>query len=202
MTDIVSAVADAWQATSALEVVSVAAGLAYVLLAARENIWCWPAALIGTATAVILFHDVNLLMESALNVYYLLMALYGWWHWQHGGSTRSELSISSWGTRRHLLALCAVTVFTLVSGAVLSNNTQAALPYLDSFTTWSAVLTTWMVARKVLENWLYWIVIDTVSIWLYLQRGLHLYALLFLAYTVIAVFGYFHWRRRYAIAAA
>lgn len=200
MTDILLAVSEAWQATSKLEFISVLAGLAYIILAARENIWCWPAALIGTATAIFVFWDVNLLMESALNVYYLIMAIYGWWNWQYGGRDDAKLQISSWDKKHHLLATTGIMLMTLLSGAMLSASTEAALPYADSFTTWSAVLTTWMVARKILENWLYWIVIDTVSIWLYLERGLFLYALLFLAYTIIAVFGYMNWRQHHANA--
>ncbi|NND00311.1 MAG: nicotinamide mononucleotide transporter [Gammaproteobacteria bacterium] len=197
MTEFVQAANQAWQATSQLEMVSVAFGLAYLLLAARENIWCWPAALVGTGTAILLFWDASLLMESALNVYYVLMAIYGWWQWQYGSATNSTLAISSWGSRQHLVAMSLIAVLTLVSGYLLSRNSSAALPYVDSFTTWSAVITTWMVTRKILENWLYWVVIDAVSVWLYLERGLALYALLFTAYTVIAVVGYLHWRRHF-----
>ena len=198
MNDLAQAITEAWQATGQLEIVSVIFGLAYVVLAARENIWCWPAALVGTGTAIFLFWDASLLMESALNVYYLLMAVYGWWHWQYGGEANTTLAISSWRLNQHLLAISLIVVFTLGSGFLLSNNTSAALPYVDSFTTWSAVLTTWMVTRKILENWLYWVVIDAVSVWLYLERGLALYAVLFVAYTVIAVFGYLQWRNHHA----
>lgn len=200
MTEFLATLIAAWQATSGLEIISVAFGLAYVILAARENIWCWPAALIGTATAIMLFWDASLLMESALNVYYLLMAVYGWWQWQYGSRSHDKLSISRWSVRHHLGALIVIAVLTLVSGALLSSNTSAALPYADSFTTWSAMLTTWMVARKILENWLYWIVIDAVSIWLYAERGLYLYAILFFTYTIIALFGFLHWRKLYSNA--
>ena len=80
---------------------------------------------------------------------------------------------------------------------LLTRFTDAALPLLDSFTTWGSILTTWMVTRKILENWLYWLVIDSVSIYLYLDRGLHLTAMLFVAYLVIVVFGYRKWLRHY-----
>ena len=194
----IEALLNAWAATSNLEIVSVVFGLLYVVLAARENPWCWPAAFIGTGTAILLFWDASLLMESALNVYYLLMAVYGWWRWQHGGTQQSELRIQRFGIKQH--AICAVIVMTLTvaSGSLLASNTSAALPYLDSFTTWAAVITTWMIANKILENWLYWIVIDSLSVFLYLERGLVLYAMLFVAYTFIAVFGYFKWRASYA----
>lgn len=191
------ALLQAWQATPQLEIVSVVFGLVYIILAARENSWCWPAAFIGTGTAIFLFWNVSLLMESALNVYYLAMAVFGWWQWQYGSRTHSTLAISSWSKGKHLITLLAIAILTLVSGVLLSKNTQAALPFVDSFTTWSAVITTWMVTRKILQNWLYWIVIDVVSVWLYLQKGLYLYAALFVLYTIIAVFGYLHWQRNY-----
>ncbi len=197
MSELVSAVATAWQATSALEVISVAFGLIYIILAAREKIWCWPAAFIGTGTAVYLFWDASLLMESALNIFYLAMAIIGWWQWQYGSEQKTALAISSWSGVKHLTAIGVIALLTLTSGYLLSYNTSAALPYVDSFTTWAAVVTTIMVARKVLENWLYWIVIDAVSVWLYSERGLYLYALLFAAYTVIAVVGYVQWRKKF-----
>ena len=83
---------------------------------------------------------------------------------------------------------------------MLASSTSASWPFVDSFTTWGSVLTTFMVARKILENWIYWIVIDAVSIFLYLDRGLYLYAGLFVIYVIIAIFGYFGWRRSMAQA--
>jgi nicotinamide mononucleotide transporter len=179
-----------------MEVVAVALGIAYLWLAMRESLWCWPAALISTALFLFIFWRVGLLMESALQLYYLAMAVYGWWHWRAGGGN-NRLAISRWRPGRHLLAVAAVLTLAAASGLMLSNWTDAALPFLDSFTTWGSVLTTWMVARKILENWLYWLVIDSVSIYLYLDRGLLLTAGLFGVYLVIAVFGYRQWLQSY-----
>lgn len=181
------------QATSALEFVSVAFGLAYVVLAARENVWCWPAAVINTGTAIALFWDATLLMESGLNVFYLLIAFYGWWQWQYGGDDESPLKIRRWPLRNHLMTLVVALGLTSVSGHWLAGNSSASFPYLDSFTTWAAVLCTWMVTRKVLENWLYWIVINSISIYLFYSKGLALYSLLMALYLVIAVYGYRQW---------
>ena len=134
-------------------------------------------------------------MESALNVFYLVMAAYGLWAWHRGGEGGESLSVSSWQAGHHVLALSTVFVLTLVSGTLLHGNTAASFPYLDSFTTWAAVITTWMVTRKILENWLYWLVINTVSVGLFFQKALYLYALLFVLYLVISVYGYLNWRR-------
>jgi len=175
--------------------------IAYLLLALRENSLCWYCALASTAIFTGLFWDVSLLMESALNLYYMAMAVYGWRQWRgsRGAVTNlgnSAIEISTWRLRNHLLAWGVIASLTAVSGNLLAQNTTAALPYLDSFTTWGSVLTTWMVTQKILENWLYWIVIDTVSIVLYVDRGLYMTSLLFVAYVIIVVFGFFAWRKR------
>lgn len=189
-------------AMSPWEAAAVLLGIAYLLLAMRESLWCWYAAFASTSIFLVLFWNVSLLMESALQVYYLAMAVYGWWHWRSAPGGRGELPITRWRAAQHLRAIAAVLLISLVSGALLHRYSEAALPFLDSFTTWGSVLTTWMVARKVLENWLYWLVIDSVSIYLYLDRGLHLTALLFAAYLIIAIFGYRKWLLHYRATCA
>ncbi len=189
-------------ATSAWELVAVVLAIAYLLLALRENTLCWYCALASTAIYTVLFWDVSLLMESGLNVYYMVMAVYGWYQWRRVGScvssdsqARNNIKIHSWPWRYHCLAWGLIVLCSVISGALLANNTSAVLPYLDSLTTWGSIVTTWMVARKVLENWLYWILIDGLSIILYIDRGLYLTSLLFVAYVIIVVFGYFSWRK-------
>ena len=134
-------------------------------------------------------------MESALNVYYIAMALYGWHRWSKGGEKGARTQIVSWGPARHVSVVGGVLLLSALSGFLLSRYSEASWPYVDSFTTWGAVITTWMVAGKVLENWLYWFVIDAVSIPIYLERGLYLTAGLFALYLVIVVVGYLNWRR-------
>ena len=185
------------QSMSPWEAVAVVFAIAYLLLAVKENILCWLFALLSTAIYTILFWDVSLLMESALNVYYMAMAVYGWQQWTRGGSNgggKHALAIRPMSGKQHVVVIAAIAILSLVSGYLLGEHSSAVWPYVDSFTTWASVITTYLVARKYLENWLYWIVIDTVSIPLYLDRGLNLTALLFVAYVVIAVIGYFKWR--------
>ena len=186
------------QAMSIWEVVAVILGVAYLVLAMRQNIFCWYAAFGSTAIFSWLFWDVSLVMESGLNVYYLIMAIYGWWVWRGNAQTSSKtVEIKTWSLSRHALIIVGVILISLVTGYGLEKNTSAALPYLDSFTTWGAVITTYMVAQKVLENWLYWLVIDTVAIYLYIDRELYLTALLMAVYVVLAVLGWFMWLKEY-----
>ena len=186
------------QSMSPWEAVAVVFAIAYLLLAVRENILCWLFAFMSTAIYTVLFWDVNLLMESALNVYYMAMAVYGWYQWTRGGHNGNNephaLGVQSMSGRQHALVITATVILVVISGYLLSEHSSAVWPYVDSFTTWASVITTYLVARKYLQNWLYWIVIDTVSVPLYIDRGLNLTALLFVAYVVIAVVGYFKWR--------
>jgi nicotinamide mononucleotide transporter len=179
------------------EGIAVLLALAYLLLATRENILCWYCALASTAIYSVLFLDVSLLMESALNVYYMVMAVYGWYQWNSGGEQHQGVSIRRLALSQHVLLITATVALSAVSGFFLSEHSSAVWPYVDSLTTWFSVVTTYMVARKILENWLYWIVIDAVSIPLYIDRGLQLTALLFVAYIAIAVYGYVSWHRHF-----
>ncbi len=196
------ALAERLSAGSLWESAAVLSALAYLVLAARESNWCWYFAFASTAIYSVLFREVSLLMESALNVYYMAMAVYGWHQWRRGGVDHQGIGIHTLAMRGHGLVIATILVLTAVSGFLLSRYSTAAWPYVDSFTTWASVIATYMVARKILENWLYWIVIDLVSIPLYLSRGLELTALLFVAYVMIAIVGFFRWQKHYHLQPA
>lgn len=178
-----------------LETAAVALAIAYLLLAMRQNIWCWAAAMGSTTIYLYVFYEARLYMESALQIFYFAMAVYGWHQWRHGGEGGQVLRVSTWNPRRHLYAIGLVLALALASGSLLARYTEAALPFADSVTTWGGVVATYMVARKILENWIYWFVIDSISIGLYLDRGLHQTAALFALYLVLIVFGYLAWRK-------
>ena len=180
-----------------LETLAVVLGIGYLLLAMRESSLCWYCAFLSTALYVWIFGDVSLYMESALNVYYMAMAIYGWLQWQRGGADKSGVNIIRWTARQHILGVAIILAASVTSGYLLSSNTAAKLPYLDSFTTWGSVFTTIMVAQKVLENWLYWIVINCVSIYLYIDRGLDQTAAMFFLYLVLATIGFLTWKKAY-----
>jgi len=176
------------------EVLAVVLAVIYLVLAIRQNIWCWAAAAASTSLYLFIMFQAGLYMESALQLFYLAMAAYGWHEWRSGGTGGKELEVSTWPLRNHLVAVASVIGLMVLSGELLSRYSQAALPFLDSFTTWGAIIATFMVARKVLENWIYWFVIDAVSIGLYFSRELYFTAVLFAAYLVMIVIGYRSWR--------
>lgn len=178
------------------EMVAVLLAVSYPLLAVREKILCWYAAFVSSIIYVALFWQASLPMQALLSVYYVGMAVYGWWNWKFGGAGEDELTIRSWPLQQHLTVAVGIVALTAVSGYWLAANTESAWPYVDSFLTWASIVTTWMVAHKILENWLYWVVINSASAVLYLDRELYLTALLFAAYVVIVIFGYLSWRKR------
>ncbi|NOR20821.1 MAG: nicotinamide riboside transporter PnuC [Xanthomonadales bacterium] len=187
------------QSMPAWELIAVVLAITYLLLAIRENVWCWLFAFTSTAIYTLLFWDVSLFMDSALNVYYMAMAVFGWYQWTRGGTNGDRhsnvLSVQTMSGKQHALVISLTTFLSLVSGFLLSEHSTAAWPYIDSFTTWASVIATYLVARKYLQNWLYWIVIDAVSVPLYIERGLYMTALLFVAYIVMAYVGYISWRK-------
>lgn len=181
---------------SALEATAVLFAIAYLVLAIRQSQWCWAAALVSVLLSLVLFADANLYMESALQVFYAVMAVYGWYQWRLGGPDKQGIAIGTWSPARHAVVIGATLSVSAAFGLALSAS-DAALPYLDSFTTVAAIVTTYMVAKKILENWIYWFVIDALSIYLYASRGLPLYAALFGFYLVLIAIGYRRWLRDY-----
>ena len=197
MDDIHGIVAEQLLALAPAEVIAVFAAVAYLLLAIRQNILCWSFALVSTAIYIALFIGAKLYMESLLNVFYFGMALYGWYFWHTGSERDSPLPVTRWQLPVHASAIAVITAISLLCGALLDNYSDAAYPYVDSLTTFSAIWATFLVARKVLENWWYWLVIDAVSVFLYWSRDLQLTSLLFVAYVALIPFGLIAWTRAY-----
>jgi nicotinamide mononucleotide transporter len=180
------------------EAIAMILAIAYIVLAIKQSLWCWPAAFVSTLIYTILFYDVSLLMDSALNAYYLIMAVYGWYSWKYGGKLeQQELEVTTYGLNKNIQIIIVLTIISLGFGYVMANYTSADFAYVDSFTTVFAVFSTYMLAKKIIENWIYWIVIDIISIYIYIQKGLNLTAVLFMIYTILAFIAYQNWKKEY-----
>tara|TARA_B100000959_G_C14828385_1_gene560810 strand:- start:569 stop:1006 length:438 start_codon:yes stop_codon:yes gene_type:complete len=136
----------------------------------------------------------GLYMEASLQIFYIVMGFYGWSQWLLN-SDNQGLVVKTWNLSKHLSAVSVILLLALGSGWMLEKYTEAALPFMDSLTTWGAIITTYMVAKKVLENWIYWFVIDSISIYIFLSRDLYLTSFLFFIYLFIIVLGYKSWDR-------
>lgn len=181
------------------EMLAVFLSLSYLILAIKQNLWCWPAAFFSTLIYSILFFDAALLMDSALNIFYLVMAVYGWYSWKYGNlkSKNNDLEISTYGLKQNLKIIFILTLISLFLGYIMANYTNADFAYLDTFTTVFAVFSTYMLTKKILENWIYWVVIDSLSIYIYVNKGFYLTAILFALYTILAIVAYVKWKVEY-----
>ena len=190
----------AWHDTSWVEIIAAALAVAYLLLAIRQRIECWAAAFVSSCLYVWVLFTARLYMESLLNAFYAAMAVYGFWQWRRG-SEGSALAVSRWPLLRQAAGAWGVLGLSLLSWYFLRRFTPAAWPFVDSMVTWSSVFATFLVARKVYENWHWWLVIDSVSLCLYFTRHLYLTTLLFALYLMLIVIGMRQWRRTLPVAA-
>jgi len=179
-----------------MENLAVILAIGYLLLAIRQNILCWICATLSTSIYIYLFFNAKLYMESLLNLFYFFMAIYGWISWS--SKNKNEiLRISQWTKNIHILAITIITSLSLLMGFLLSLKTDAAFPYIDSMTTFFSIWATYLVAKKILENWWYWLVIDLVSMMLYWSRDLQMTSLLFLLYIFMIPFGMYSWKKSF-----
>jgi nicotinamide mononucleotide transporter len=184
----------AWHSTSWIEIAAAVLAVVYLLLAIRQRIACWAAAFLSSCLYVWVMFGARLYMESLLNAFYAAMAIYGYRQWTRGANG-GQLRVSRWSVARNALGLLAVLGMSLVTSFFLRRFTPAAWPFVDSMATWASVFATFLVARKVYENWHWWLVIDSLSLGLYFNRGLYVTMLLFSLYLVLIVIGMREWRR-------
>lgn len=190
---------EAWSAllqTGPWELAAVIGNIAYLLLAYRGHPLCWPVGILAAGITIYLNIIGTIYLEALLNSYYVLIGFYGWFAWTRKDEKRSStrLPVSRMTAEEHLLSIGLGFLLVLLFGR-LFQLIGSERSYLDAFTTVFSFITTYWLSRKKVENWLYWIVIDFASIFLYQSRGYSLYALLFLVFTVVAIFGFFRWKK-------
>ena len=181
-----------------LEVLGLLSGVLCVWLLIRENVLTFPIGLVYAVITVVVVARANLFADVVLNVYYVAMNAYGWYFWRFGGQQRRRANTLSVGLvpgSQWVWIVVAIVFGTLMMGWYFATQTAAALPYPDSFTTVASFLAMWMSARKYLESWILWLIIDVVQVVLYLVKGIEAYALLYLIYLGMAVSGWLNWRK-------
>jgi nicotinamide mononucleotide transporter len=176
------------------EILAALAGVAYVILAARRNRLCWIVGAVSSAFIAVVSALSDLPMQASLQVFFVVMSAYGWWSWKRS-SAQGELPVRVWPLTWHIGAALVVLALSFLSARWLAAETDAAWPLLDSLTTWFSLLATWLQARALLENWLYWIAIDGVLVFLFYARGRTWLALLNAIFIGIAAAGFVAWRR-------
>ena len=178
-----------------LEITAVIFAILYLILAVKQNILCWIAGIISSVLYFFIMQKAGLYMEAYLQVFYVVMGIYGWSQWSASNASNPSFIVNTWSKYQHMITISIILVLSLLSGFLMERYTDAALPFLDALVSWGAVVATYMVAKKLLENWIYWFVIDATSIFLFIERGLWLSAVLFATYLVIIFFGYQSWNK-------
>lgn len=183
-----------------LEAFGMLSGLVYIVLSVKQNIWLWP---IGFATSfiyAIIFFRSTLYADMGLQIYYLVVSIYGWYHWIKGKNKNTDsekLQISLLKPYQWFVSVIATVVFGLLFYIIMKNYTNASNPLADGMITSGSIVATWMLARKILDQWLVWIIVDGASIALFIVKGLYLTSFLTLIYTILAIWGYYKWRKEY-----
>lgn len=180
-----------------IEVFGALTGIIYVVLEIRQSIWLWPLGLITSGIYVWVFFSTGFYADMGLQGYYVLISIYGWYWWLRGAKKSDSGTLPvvhiKWKPAAVLLL-----VFLFLFAAIwyiLTDYTDSSVPLGDAFTTALSIVATWMLARKMIEHWILWVVADIVSMGLYIYKGLYPTVVLFAVYTLMAVIGYREWRK-------
>jgi len=177
------------------EIIGAILGLISVWLTIRQNIWCWPTGLLMVALYTVVFFQAKLYADAGLQVVYFVLQIYGWYEWLHGGSHRGKLDVKRISLRLGIVLAAIAVMATALMGYLLATKTDAALPYWDSTATVLSLIAQWMLARKIIENWLVWITVDLLSIGIYATKALYLTVALYAAFLALAALGWVEWRK-------
>lgn len=178
-----------------IEWVAAAAGTVSVFLSARENIWSWPTALVNVSLYAYVFFRSGLYSDAGLQVVYFVLSLYGWYHWLYGGQQRSRLHVTRASPRVWATVAAVGLVFWVALSSYTSTLPGVSLPYLDAGLTTTSLIAQWMMTRKILENWVLWILADIVYVPMFIYKALYPTAIQYAVFLVLAVMGFVHWRR-------
>lgn len=191
---------------SYIELIGTAFGLLAVYWASKENIWTWPASLINVAALFILFYQINLYADMFLQVYFLVVSLYGWYNWQYSRGNDEQLPISTMTNKQIEYYAFALIIGTVAIGYLMSQihlyfpaffEEPAGFPYADAFTTAASILAMILLSQKKMENWLLWIAVDVVAVILYYLKGVLFLSVEYIIFLIICIFGYINWREEY-----
>jgi nicotinamide mononucleotide transporter len=187
-----------WIVANYFELIAAGLGFIAISLQIKQNVWYWLVSIIMVSMYIYIYIGAKLYADMSLQVYYLVISFYGWYMWLYGNKQnhhRGALKVSSLsGNMTGVLSGITIVLFFLIAW-ILVSFTNSDLPYWDSFTTALSFVATWMLARKVLENWLIWIVVDAVSVGIYFYKGLYPTAVLFIFLTLLAFVGYRKWKK-------
>ena len=186
-----------WISGNKTELLGAILGILYIRFSIKQNILTWPTGLLSSLLYVLVFYKSGLYAAMSLQLYYVVISFYGWYFWLKGKTQNDKTLVSVRATTGKMwIKIIMSTIFIYAAILfVLIGYSDSDVPYLDSLTTTLSIVATWMLAKKYIENWLIWIFVDFVSTGLYMYKNLWPTVILFLVYTIMAVFGYFEWKK-------
>lgn len=184
--------------TTWLEWLGTISGFLCVYLAVKESIWNWPVAIISITAYCILFYEYRLYGDAILQVYFLVTSVYGWYFWLRKKQT-DQKPISSLSKKEWLVTLAAILIFTGIAGFLLDTYTNTDVPYADGFCTSVSFAAQYLMTRKIVQNWILWIIVDSCYVPLYIYKELMLTAILYLLFLWLAVMGYREWKKTWVL---
>ena len=182
-----------------LEIFGTIVGLIYLWLEYRASIYLWIAGIVMPAIYIFVYYKAGLYADFGINIYYLIAAIYGWFFWMWGGEKSKDLPIIHTPGKCYLPLFLIFIVSFLGIAWILIAYTDSNVPWLDSFTTALSIVGMWMLARKYVEQWFAWILVDIVCCGLYIYKDLYVTSALYGLYSIIAIFGYFKWKKLMSI---
>jgi len=182
--------------TNWIEIVGAILSLIYLYLSIKQKISLWVFGFLSSAFYIVVFFQTKFYADMSLQFYYLAISVYGWFVWTHAKpETGQELPASKMTTRLILLLIVSSIIIYVIYYIVLARFTDSTIPKADSLVGMLSVIGTWMLARKLIENWLVWIIADGIATGLFFYKGLYPTAILFIIYTAMAVVGYYQWKK-------
>lgn len=181
--------------TSVIEYVAFVSLVLYVYFATKQKAIAWVLSLVGLVLFMVINYRASLYGEIPLQGVYILLSFYGWYQWRYGGRHETVLPVSFTSLNLWLVLIILGAFGTVLIGYVLSSYTAMAIPYWDAATTAFSLVGTWMLARKKLENWIVWMVVDTFYTVIYFDKGLFLMTILYGLYVVFSIIGIYRWYR-------
>lgn len=186
-----------WIAANYVEIAGAVLGLIFLYLEIKENVWLWPVGLISSIFYVLVFFSAKLYAEMGLQVYYVAISIYGWYKWLRGkDASHHQLPIVRITATLAVKVALAIVLFYIVVAYLLVCHSDSLVPYLDSVTASLSIVATWMLAKKILEQWWLWVIANFVSLCLLWWKGLYPSVVLYFFLTVMSVVGYFTWKKR------
>ena len=170
-------------------------GFLCVYFTIKQNIWCWYFGLIQVTVYCFVFYNSKLYSDMILHIIYIFLNVFGWYSWKYGGANESELQVTV--ISKAILWIGLTVLGTYFLGYMMQTKTDASYPYEDAFITVASLVAQYLMIKKIVQSWLFWIIVDIVAIAIYFYKGLYFTTVLYVLFLIMAIIGYLEWKKAY-----